>query len=141
MSKFWSLDGAPKWWFDKRAWVGIAVAAALMLGARWYYGPQRIPAGQVVFYSTTWCPYSAALRDHLNASGIPYVERNIEGSWGNFVRYTWAAGRGGSVPVVQLGPKVISKGYYQEKIDTELRAAGYRPISAHAGAEGASRPR
>jgi len=141
MSGFWSLDGAPKWWFDKRAWVGFAVGTVLLLGARWYYGPQRVPQGQVVFYSTAWCPYSTALREHLNASRIPYVERDIEGSWGNFMRYMWAAGRNGSLPVVQVGPKVVAKGFYQAAIDQELKAAGYHPLIAAAGPDGASQRR
>jgi hypothetical protein len=80
---FWSLRNAPAWWFDKRAWAGIAVMAVILLGSRWYHGPQRVPAGQVVFYSTAGCPYSQALREHLVASKIPYVERNVEDSFGN----------------------------------------------------------
>ena len=41
---FWSLRNAPAWWFDKRAWAGIAVMAAILLGSRWYHGPGRGPA-------------------------------------------------------------------------------------------------
>src|SRR4051812_3838505 len=110
---FWSLRNAPKWWFDKRAWIGIAVLAALLLGSRWYYGPQRVAPREVVFYGTAWCPYSAALREHLVASGIPFQERNVEDSFGNFMRYVWAAGRNSSLPVVQVGPRVVAKGFYR----------------------------
>ena len=141
MGGFWSLEGAPKWWFDKRAWLGLSIVAALLLGSRWYYGPQRVAAGQVVFYSTAWCPYSRALRQHLDASRIPYVERDIESSWSNFMRYLWAAGRGSSLPVVQIGPHVVSKGYYQTTIDEQLRAAGFGPVRDAAGPEGESAPR
>lgn len=135
---FWSLRNAPKWWFDKRAWVGIAVMVVILLGSRWYHGPQRVPAGQVVFYGAAWCPYSQALRDHLAASGIPYVERNVEDSFGNFLRYMWAAGRGSSLPVVQVGPKVVAKGFYRGDIDFALRAAGYKPAEGASGPDGAS---
>ena len=138
---FWSLRNAPAWWFDKRAWAGIAVMAVILLGSRWYYGPQRVPAGQVVFYGTAWCPYSQALREHLAASKIPYVERNIEGSFGNFVRFMWAAGKGAGLPVVQVGPRVVSKGFYLKQIDDALRSAGYRPVPGDARAEGASQRR
>ena len=137
---FWSLEGAPKWWFDKRSWAVFAVAVVVLLASRWYYGPARVPAGQVVFYGTAWCPYTQALREHLAASGIPYQERNIEDSWENFVRFTWAAGRNAGMPVVQVGPKVVAKGYYRQPIDDALRNAGYRP-AAGGGPEGESRRR
>lgn len=138
---FWSLRNAPKWWFDKRAWIGIAIATVILLGSRWYHGPGRVPPRQVVFYGTAWCPYTAALRDHLAASGIPYVERNIEDSFDNFVRYVWAAGKGAVMPVVQVGPRVVAKGYYRSDIDHALKLAGYRPAEGDAGPEGASQRR
>src|SRR5260221_95338 len=138
---FWSLRNAPKWWFDKRAWVGIAIIVVILLGSRWYYGPGRVPPRQVVFYGATWCPYSQALRDHLTASGIPYQERNVEDSFSNLMGYMWAAGRGGRLPLVQVGPRVVSKGFYRQQIDDALRIAGYKPAGGPAGPEGASERR
>jgi len=135
---FWSLRNAPSWWFDKRTLIVFAIVVPLLLGSRWYYGPGRVPAGQVVFYSTAWCPYCKALREHLVESHIPYVERDIEGSFGNFVRFMWAAGKGAGVPVVQVGPKVVAKGYYRRRIDAALKEAGYNPAESDAGPEGAS---
>ena len=138
---FWSLRNAPKWWFDKRAWVGIAVASVVVFGARWYYGPARVPPNQVVFYGAAWCPYTAALREHLAASGIPYAERNIDDSFDSFMRYMWAAGKGGSIPIIQVGPKVVAKGYYRGDIDQALKLAGYRPVEGASSPEGASQRR
>jgi glutaredoxin len=138
---FFSLRNAPAWWFSRRAWAGLAVCAVLMLGSRFVYGPQRVPAGQVVFYGTAWCPYSQALREHLVASKIPFVERDIEASFANFQRYLWAAGRGGSIPVVQVGSKVVSKGFYRAQIDDALKAAGLQPATGASGPEGASERR
>ena len=138
---FWSLRNAPSWWFDKRAWVGIAIMLVVLLGSRWYHGPGRVPAGQVVFYGTNWCPYSQALREHLMASKIPFVERDVEASFDNFVRYMWAAGKGAAMPVVQVGPKVVAKGYYRQPIDNALKAAGYQPDARGSGAEGGSQRR
>ena len=138
---FWSLRSAPAWWFSKRAWAGIAVMAILIFSSRWYYGPQRVPNGQVVFYGTEWCAYSQALREHLVASGIPFVERNVEESFANFQRYMWAAGRKASMPVVQVGPAVVAKGFYRSQIDDALLAAGYRPIAGVGGPEGGSQRR
>ena len=74
---FRSLRNAP-WWLDKRAWAGIAIVVVVVLGSHWYHGPNRVPAGRVVFYSAAWCPYSQALREHLVASKIGFVERNVE---------------------------------------------------------------
>lgn len=135
---FWSLRNAPSWWFDKRAWAGIAVMLVLLLGSRSYYGPQRVPAGEVVFYGTTWCTYTQALREHLIASKIPFVERDVEASFANLQRFMWAAGKGASMPVVQVGPKVVAKGYYRRPIDDALRAAGYQPATDAGRAEGGS---
>jgi glutaredoxin len=136
-----TLGNAPSWWFDKRAWVGIAIMLVVLLGSRWYHGPGRVPAGQVVFYGTTWCPYSQALREHLVASKIPFVERDVEASFGNFVRFMWAAGKGAAMPVVQVGPKVVAKGYYVQPIDAALKAAGYNPDARSNGPEGGSQRR
>jgi hypothetical protein len=138
---FWSLEGAPKWWFDKRAWIVFAIVAAVLLGARWYWGPGRVPAGKILFYGATWCPYSQALRAHLTASGVPYEERNVEGSFGNLMGYIWASGKGGRLPLVQVGPAVVSKGFYREPIDAALRRAGFRPAEKSAGPEGGSERR
>ena len=138
---FWSLRNAPAWWFDKRAWYGIAVMAVVLFGSRWYYGPHRVPAGQVVFYGTAWCPYTQALREHLIASKIPFVERNVEESFANLQRFIWAAGKGASMPVVQVGPKVVAKGFYRRQIDDALTAAGYQPAAGATGPEGGSRRR
>jgi len=34
----------------------------------------------VIIYTTAWCPYCAKLRTSLTASGIPYVEHDVEKS-------------------------------------------------------------
>ena len=62
------------------------------MGSRRYYGPGRVPEGQVVFYGASWCEYCAALRRHLGDSRIPYVERDLDASKENLWRYMWAAG-------------------------------------------------
>jgi len=138
---FWSLGNAPKWWFDKRAWAAVAISAVLMLAAYWHFGPQRVLPGQVVFYGTAWCPYTQALREHLVTSGIPFQERNVEDSFTNLVRFSFAAGRGAGMPVVQVGPRIVAKGFYRDEIDAALIAAGYRPANDSSGPDGASQRR
>ena len=138
---FWSLRNAPAWWFDKRAWFVLAIVAVVLLGSRWYHGPGRVPPRQVVFYGAAWCPYSQALREHLAASNIPYEERSVDESFGDLVRYMWAAGKGGRLPVVQVGPAVVSRGYYRNNIDLALKAAGYKPAEGPSEPEGGSERR
>jgi glutaredoxin len=124
----------------KRAWV-FAIALAALLAAHWAYGPGRVPEGKVVFYGAAWCPYSGALRKHLAASKIPYEERNVDDSFANLVGYMLAAGKKGALPVVQVGPRVVSKGFYQRDIDAALVRAGFNPDPASAGPEGGSERR
>ena len=126
---FWSLRNAPKWWFDKRAWAVLAVTIVVLLGSRIAYGPGRVPEGKVVFYGAAYCGYSTALRDYLRVSNIPFEERMVDESFGNLVRYMWASGRGGRLPLVQVGPKVVSKGFHRREIDNALIAAGFRPAT------------
>lgn len=138
---FWSLRNAPKWWFDKRAIAVLVIVLVLLGGARLAYGPGRVPAGKVVFYGAAWCPYSATLRDYLRQSNIPFEERNVEESFPNLVRYMFAAGRGGRLPLVQVGPKVVAKGFYRGDIDLALKSAGFKPLEGASGPEGGSERR
>ena len=124
----------------KRAWV-FAVSLAVLLAAHWAYGPGRVPEGKVLFYGASWCPYSDALRKHLAASRIPYEEKNVDDSFGNLVGYMLASGRNGRLPLVQVGPRVISKGFYQRDIDAALVRAGFHPDATSSGPEGASERR
>jgi len=45
------------------------------------------------------------------------------------------------MPVVQIGPTVVAKGFYRRQIDDALLAAGYRPITGEGGPEGGSQRR
>ena len=119
----------------------LAVALALLVSARWAYGPGRVPEGKVVFYGAAWCPYSDALRKHLAASHVPYEEKNVDESFENLVGYMLASGRNGRLPLVQVGPHVVSKGFYQRDIDAALVRAGFHPDPASSGPEGASERR
>ncbi len=138
---FWSLRNAPKWWFDKRSLWVLAAVVVVTIAWKVAYGPSRVPAGKVVFYSASYCPYSDALREHLRASNIPYEERGVDESFGNVLRFMAASGRGGRLPLVQVGPKVVSKGFHRAEIDAALMDAGFRPVRGPAGAEGGSERR
>lgn len=138
---FWSLRNAPAWWFDKRTLSLLAVGVALMLGLRWAYGPGRVPEGTVVVYGASWCPYTASLVKHLDASRIPYEERDVEASFTNLLGYMFASGRRGVLPVVLVGPRVVSKGFHRGEIDLALAQAGFHPDPGATGADGASERR
>jgi hypothetical protein len=140
---FWSLRNAPAWWFSKRAWKIFAVAVVAMLVARWEFGPGRVPDGKVVFYGAPWCAYSQALSQYLADSNIPYERRDIDASALDFVRFWFASGsrRGGGLPVVQVGPKVVAKGFYRADIARALEAAGYHPVDRAPGPDGYTEPR
>jgi hypothetical protein len=138
---FWSLRNAPKWWFNKNSlWV---LAAVIVVTVAWKvaYGPGRVPAGQVVFYSASYCGYSTALREYLQAANIPFQERSIEDSFGNVLRYMAAAGRGGRLPLVQVGPTVVSKGLNRGDINRALIDAGFKPPPWPQGPEGGTERR
>jgi glutaredoxin len=138
---FWSLRNAPKWWFDKRALAVFAITLVVLGAGRWAYGPGQVSQGKVVFYSATWCPYSESLRNYLTQSNIPFEERNVEDSFANVARYMFASGKGGRLPLVQVGPKVVAKGFYRGDIDVALKSAGFKPLERDAGPEGGSERR
>jgi hypothetical protein len=56
-------------------------------------------------------------------------------------RYVWATGKGAALPVVQVGPRVVAKGYYRSDIDHALKLAGHIPAAGDSGREGASQRR
>jgi glutaredoxin len=82
----------------------------------------------VIIYTTAWCPYCAKLRTSLTASGIPYVEHDVEKSLQGQLGFWTLRGRG--VPVSAIGPKVIY-GYDVARIAFALRDLGYSfiPVS------------
>jgi len=88
---------------------------------------------RVAIYTTAWCPYCARLRADLAASGIDYVEYNVEKSVDGALGF-WAL-RGRGVPVSAIGPKVVY-GYRVDQIEAALRALGYTYRSVSSGDPG-----
>jgi mycoredoxin len=82
----------------------------------------------VVIYTTVWCPYCAKLRAGLAASGIAYVEHDVEKSLQGQIGFWTLRGRG--VPVSAIGPKVIY-GYDVARIAFALQDLGHTfiPVS------------
>jgi len=120
-------------WARKSRWVLLIVAACLtllLLGLDRYAAFAHRPGADskaVVIYTTAWCPYCAKLRTGLAASGIPYVEHDVEKSLQGQLGFWTLRGRG--VPVSAIGPKVIY-GYDVARIAFALQDLGYTFIPA-----------
>ena len=121
-------------WARKSRRVLLIVAAGLallLLGFDRYAALAHRPAAdskEVVIYTTAWCPYCAKLRTSLAASGIPYVEHDVEKSLQGQMGFWTLRGRG--VPVSAIGPKIIY-GYDVARIAFALKDLGYTfiPVS------------
>ncbi len=121
-------------WARKSRRLLLIVAAfltLLLLGLDRYAALAHRPdedSKAVVIYTTAWCPYCAKLRTSLAASGIPYVEHDVEKSLDGQLGFWTLRGRG--IPVSAIGPKVIY-GYDVARIAFALQDLGYTfiPVS------------
>jgi mycoredoxin len=111
------------------------VLAVVLFGLDRYAAYAYRPAAdsrQVVIYTTAWCPHSKALRASLAASGIPFVERDVETSLSGQLGFWTLRGRG--VPVAAIGAEVIY-GYDVPRLAAASRTLGYRfsPMPSDSG--------
>jgi mycoredoxin len=125
---------APKSRPRRAAVIGLTVGIALLslvLGADWIMlrmhdpRPSNAP-GNVIIYTTAWCPYCEALRVQLRNSGIPYTELDVEKSLAASYAHRAVGGRG--IPVTVVGQEVVY-GLDRERLDSILRAAGHNPAA------------
>ncbi|MGQ0579074.1 MAG: glutaredoxin family protein [Betaproteobacteria bacterium] len=120
-------------WARKSRRALLIVAASLtllLLGLDRYAAFAHRPGADskaVVIYTTAWCPYCAKLRASLAASGIPFVEHDVEKSLQGQMGFWTLRGRG--VPVSAIGPKVIY-GYDVARIAFALQDLGHTFIPA-----------
>jgi len=116
---------------SRRALLIVAAGLALLLLGFDRYAAFAHRPGEdskaVVIYTTAWCPYCAKLRTSLAASGIPYVEHDVEKSLQGQMGFWTLRGRG--VPVSAIGPKVIY-GYDVARIAFALQDLGYTFVPA-----------
>lgn len=111
--------------FRRTLLIAAACLALLLLGLDRYAAFAHRPGADsrtVVIYTTAWCPYCARLRASLVASGIPYVEHDVEKSLNGQLGFWTLRARG--VPVSAIGPTVIF-GYDVARITPALRDLGY----------------
>lgn len=100
-----------------KQFIPILVFIGVILGAQnWWrialwlnpIDNRNLSPGDVVLYSTSWCPYCARTRAFLQQADIPYTEYDIEKSDRAMREYEQLNGHG--VPVIKIGDKVI-QGY------------------------------
>ena len=63
--------------------------------------PAAAPAGPVIMYATSWCPYCAKARAYFSRNGIAYTEYDIEKSATANAEFKRLGGRG--VPLILVG--------------------------------------
>ena len=66
---------------------------------------ESINQGDIVMYSTNWCPYCRKARLFFRQANIPYTEYDIEKSANANKEYLRISGRG--VPVFVIGEQII----------------------------------
>lgn len=100
----------------------IFLAVALLVFQKWddinrYINPPPDYAaahnGQVILYSTDWCPYCKKAKKLMEDNNIAYYEYDIEKSSEGRRQYKSLGGQG--VPVLLIGQDVI-RGYNHNKI-------------------------
>lgn len=77
----------------------------------------------VVLYLAPGCGPCDSARAYLEARGVPYTEKNVEGDPEIQKELMERAGQL-SVPTITVGPKVM-RGYLESLLEGELDAAGY----------------
>ena len=124
---------------SRRALLVVAAGLAIvLLGFDRYAAFAHRPGADskaVVIYTTAWCPYCAKLRTSLAASGIPYVEHDVETSLQGQMGFWTLRARG--VPVSAIGPRIIY-GYDVARIAFALQELGYTfvPVSGPQPSQG-----
>lgn len=116
----------------RRTLLGTALALALALlavdrYAHYIHYPQK-GSKRIVVYGAQKCPYSARLRNDLQASGIPFTEYDVDRSFQGQLGF-WAL-RGRGVPVSAIGENVVY-GYRVDELAEAAAALGYTylPVS------------
>lgn len=88
----------------------------------------------VVLYVTSSCGACNSARSYMQSRGVPFEEKNVEGS-GELQQELKAKAGELSVPTILVGAKVM-RGYVESLLEGELDAAGY-PKAGEGEGEGA----
>jgi glutaredoxin len=124
-------------WVDRTRRYALYLAAGLallLLGLDRYAAIAHRPgpdSTRVAIYTTEWCPYCAKLRTSLAASGVSYVEYDVETSLQGQLGF-WAL-RGRGVPVSAVGPEIVY-GYDVPRLTAAMNRLGhtFQPVADRA---------
>ena len=95
----------------RQLWPVLFFVAVFLLGQNWWRLALLLDpidpdsSGEVVLYTTSWCPYCNKAREYLDQAGIPFQDFDIEKSPVAQREYTALQGRG--VPVIVVGDTVV----------------------------------
>lgn len=74
-------------------------------------------------YTATWCGYCQHLKESLDASGVPYLDHDVENS-SEGKQYS-ESHRFNGVPVTVIGQETV-EGYDADRLESVLYRAGYK---------------
>jgi len=75
--------------------------------------------GQVILYSTSWCPYCKKAASHLRSRGVAFIEKDIGRSRADMQEMLSKSGGARGVPVLDVHGTII-RGYNPSAIDAAL---------------------
>lgn len=117
----------------------IALIAVILLGGwQWWQkhqenakyadlvkANQSAPKGREVInlYTATWCGYCNRLKETLDASGVPYMDHDVENS--DEGKSFFESKKFIGIPVTVVGSEIV-EGYDAERLESVLDQAGYK---------------
>lgn len=117
------IFGGMKWWHQHQESVSVEEAKAQ--NAELIKANVAAANGRDVInlYTATWCGYCKHLKESLDASGVPYLDHDVETSEEG-KRYSDSHHFDG-VPVTVVGHETV-EGYDADRLESVFYRAGYK---------------
>jgi len=114
------LVGGWQWWQKHQQAAHVQVKFADIIKAN-----QSAPKGREVInlYTATWCGYCKHLKESLDASGVPYVDHDVETSEDG--KRFFESNHFVGIPVTVVGRETI-EGYDADRLESVFGRAGYK---------------
>ncbi len=75
--------------------------------------------GQVLLYTTSWCPHCTRARDHLRQRGVSFTERDVERDRAALEEMLKKTGGSRGVPVIDVRGTIL-RGFSPQSVDRAL---------------------
>ena len=75
--------------------------------------------GDVIIYTTSWCPACTRARKYLSGKGVSFTEKDVERSKGDLQEMLKKSGGARGVPVIDIHGKIL-RGFNSRAIDKAL---------------------